>query len=267
MSEETSGQAGSMQSNPGNPNMRDNNAINRDFYDLLWSGSRLERADRFNTWPLISGLLPLAPERLEIGPGLRPRLPIPGTCFVDISPPVIERLKARGGIALSAEITDLPFSDRKFELVCAFDVIEHAEDDRRVFGEVSRVLKEGGVFIFSVPLHAGLWTKFDEFVGHVRRYDPADLQALLAAHDLVLERSAAYGMQAANPRLLDFSLWCLKHSRREAMWCYNNLFVPLGMLFQKRLKFVDGLIDSTRVDEIVLVCRKRTGPLSGREDG
>jgi len=242
-----------------NLNMRDNTATNRDFYDVLWSESHLKRPERFNTWPLLSGLLPLAPTRLEIGPGLRPRLPISGTNFVDISPPVIERLKASGGIAVPAEITDLPFSEGKFELVCAFDVIEHTEDDRQVFGEVSRVLKEGGFLVFSVPLHARLWTKFDEIVGHVRRYDPADLLELLAANDLVLESSAAYGMQPANHRLLDFGLWFLKHHRREAMWCYNKVLMPLGMFFQKRLKFVDGLIDETGVDEIVLVCRKQTG--------
>jgi SAM-dependent methyltransferase len=243
---------------PRNLNMRDSNAINRDFYDVLWSESHLKRPERFNTWPLISRLLPLAPARLEIGPGLRPRLPISGTCFVDISPPVIERLTMRGGIAVPGEITNLPFCDGEFDLVCAFDVIEHTEDDRRVFHEVSRILKEEGYFIFSVPLHAGLWTKFDEFVGHVRRYDPSDLPALLAGHDLVVERSAAYGMQPANPRLLDFGLWWLKHRRQEAMWWYNKVLMPLGMLFQKRLKFVAGMIDAPGVDEIVLVCRKRT---------
>lgn len=240
-------------------NMRNSSTVNRDFYDVLWSETHLERPDRFNTWPLISDFLPLAPTRLEIGPGLRPRLPIPGTHFVDISPPVIERLTTAGGIATLGEITDLPFSDGTFELVAAFDVVEHAEDDRRIFGEISRVLKEGGFVIFSVPLHAGLWTKFDEFVGHVRRYDPEDLLALLAAHDLVLEKSAAYGMQPSNPRLLDFGLWWLKNRRREAMWWYNRVLLPLGMLFQKRLKFVDGLVDAPGVDEIVLVCRKRSG--------
>jgi SAM-dependent methyltransferase len=238
--------------------MQNSNAVNRDFYDGLWSESQLTRPDRFNTWSLISGLLPFAPARLEIGPGLRPRLPITGTCFVDISPPVVEQLMASGGIAVRAEITDLPFSDGSFELVCAFDVIEHVQDDRRVFDEVSRVLKEDGSFILSVPAHAKLWTKFDEFVGHVRRYDPADLTTLLAGYGLIIEKSAAYGMQPANPKLLDFGLWCLKHSRREAMWVYNKVLMPLGMLFQKRLKFVDGLIDATGVDEIVLVCRKRS---------
>jgi SAM-dependent methyltransferase len=202
-----------------NMNMPDSRTVNRNFYDLLWSGSRLERPDRFNTWSLISGLLPLAPARLEIGPGLRPRLPISESCFIDISSTVIERLTAGGGVALRGEITTLPYCDEKFELVCAFDVIEHVEDDRRVFGELSRVLKEGGLLIFSVPMHTALWTEFDRIVGHVRRYDPADLLALLAANGLVPEKSAAYGMQPANPRLLDLGLWWLTHRRREAMWC------------------------------------------------
>ncbi len=245
------------------PEHADSTAANRDFYDALWSESRLERPERFNTWPLISGLLPLAPTRLEIGPGLRPRLPIAGTWFADISPPVIRRLTTQGGIAVSGETSALPFCDGTFELVCAFDVMEHTEDDRPVFGEVSRVLKEGGFFIFSIPLHAGLWTKFDEAVGHVRRYEPAGLPELFDAHDLVLERSAAYGMQPANCRLLNFSLWWLKHRRREAMWWYNKVLMPLGMFFQKRLKFVDGLIDAAGVDEVVLVCRKRKGASPG----
>src|SRR2546423_1891440 len=106
-------------------------AINRNFYDALWSNAYLQRPERFNTWPVVSELLPSVPARLEIGPGLRPRLPIAGTHFIDISPPVIERLNARGGLGVLGEVGVLPFSDQAFDLVCAFDVIEHVEDDRR----------------------------------------------------------------------------------------------------------------------------------------
>ena len=79
-------------------------AANRKFYDALWWKARLQRPDRFNTWPLLSALLPSAPARLELGPGLRPRLPIAGTHFIDLSPPVVEQLNARGGIAVRGEI-------------------------------------------------------------------------------------------------------------------------------------------------------------------
>jgi SAM-dependent methyltransferase len=235
---------------------RDIATINREFYDALWSQTYVERPERFNTWPLISGLLPLAPVRLEIGPGLRPRLPIAGTHFIDISPPVITQLKAHGGIALSGEITALPFGDREFDLVGAFDVIEHIEDDWRVFAELSRVLKDGGVLAFAVPLHARLWTEFDDHVGHARRYEPADLLARLAEHQLVIEKSAGFGMQPNNPRLLKFGMKWLTQHRAAAMRWYNWVFMPLGMLFQKQLKFVHGLIDPAGVSEIVLVCRR-----------
>jgi len=245
-----------------NLNMLDSKAGNRAFYDLLWSDTDLIQPDRFNTWHLISELVPLAPERLEIGPGLRPRLPLAGSRFIDISPFAIEQLARYGGAAVTGSMTDLPFNDGKFELVCAFDVVEHTKDDWLVFSEVSRVLKEGGRFILSVPLHARFWTKFDELVGHVRRYEPADLLALLAAHGLVLERSAAYGMQPTNPRLLGFGLWWLEHRRREALWWYNRILMPLGIFFQKRLEFVVGLIDLSGVDEVVLVCRKQVATAS-----
>ena len=106
-------------------------STNRTFYDALWLRARLQRPDRFNTWPLVSELLPSAPARLEIGPGLRPRLPIVDTHFVDISAPAIEQLNARGGIAVPGDISALPFGDREFDLVCAFDVIEHARTASR----------------------------------------------------------------------------------------------------------------------------------------
>ena len=204
----------------------------------------------------MSALLPSVPARLEIGPGLRPRLPIAGTHFIDISPPVIERLNARGGLAVPGAIDTLPFSDQAFDLVCAFDVIEHVEDDRRVFGEVSRVLRDGGVLIFSVPVHAHLWTEFDDWVGHARRYDPADLLAIMAANQLKVEKSAVFGMQPANPRLVKYGMSWLEQHRTWAMFWYNWVGMPLALLFQKRLKLVSGLIDTTGVDEMVLVCRR-----------
>ena len=216
----------------------------------------MERPERFNTWPLISGLLPQARARLEVGPGLRPRLPVAGTHFIDLSGPAVAQLNAREGRATVGEITALPFGDGQFDLVAAFDVIEHVEDDRQVFGELARVLKKGGVLLCSVPLHAAHWTTFDACVGHARRYDPADLQALLAAHGFVVEQSAVFGMQPNNSKLLDLGVVMLNRRRRQALRWYNWVFMPLGMLFQKKLKFVPGLMDTAGVHEVALVCRK-----------
>lgn len=228
---------------------------NSRFYDAFWSKTYLTRPERFNTWPLISALLPTSARRLEIGPGLRPRLPMADTHFLDLSAPVIARLNASGGIARTGEITALPYPDRSFDLVTAFDVVEHVEDDGRVFSEFTRVLKPSGHLIFSVPLHPGHWTAFDDHVGHARRYEPAALRTLMARHGLVVEQSAVFGMQSNNPHLLRFAVAGLKRHPVAASRCYNWLFFPLGLLLQQKLKLSEGLMDLTHVHEVLLVCR------------
>jgi SAM-dependent methyltransferase len=229
---------------------------NRGFYDALWSASYLVPPQRFNTWPLLSALAASATARLEIGPGLHPRLPIAGTHFVDISGPALSRLKVRAGLATVGEITALPFPDCTFDLVCAFDIVEHVEDDRLAFRELGRVARDGAAVIFSVPLHPARWSAFDALVGHVRRYDPDDLQTILGEHSFLLEQSAAFGMQPRSRWLLDFAVWGLTQRRVQAMRWYNGLLLPLGLLLHRRLACAPGLIDVAKVDELLLVCRR-----------
>jgi len=51
---------------------------------------------------------------------------------------------------ISASITDLPFKNELFDLVCAFDVIEHVEDDISAVNELKRVCKPGGIVCLTV---------------------------------------------------------------------------------------------------------------------
>ena len=244
--------------------------VNRDFYDGLWSASDVTMPHRFNTWPLLSALAASAPARLEIGPGLRPRLPILGTSFVDISRPALSGLKACGGYAMLGEMTALPFPDCSVDLACAFDIVEHIEDDQQAFRELSRVAKDEATVIFSVPLHPDRWTGFDALVGHVRRYDPDDLLSILGEHAFVLEQSAVFGMQPRNGWLLDFAVWGMTHKRAQAMRWYNGLFLPPGPFLQRRLAWASGLIDVANVDEVLLVCRRsrrQTCPVSAEDAG
>lgn len=233
---------------------------NRGFYDPLWRDARLIMPERFNTWPLVRLLLDRSPRRLEVAPGLRPRLPIAGTQFVDISAPALARLRERGGHATQGSITALPFPDGAFDLVCALDIVEHVDDEDGALSELSRVAAPGAALLLSVPLHPEQWTAFDDFVGHRRRYEPQRLRSKLAEHGFVVDQSAAYGMQPKSSRLLDLGMWHLVHRRERAMWWYNHVFMPLGVRFQKRLALVPGLIDDLNVAEIILVCRKASTP-------
>jgi len=233
--------------------------VNQRFYDRLWTGVKLRPPPHFNTWPLLSRLAAAAPARLEIGAGMRPRVPIAGTYFAELSRPAAAALAARGGNATRADIAALPYRDAAFDLVCAFDIVEHVAEDRRALAEIARVLRPGGALILSVPLYMRAWTFFDELVGHCRRYEPADLEQLLAAHGFVLAESAAYGMQPSSTTLLKLGMWWLERFPVHAMNVYNRVVMPLALAFQKRLEFAPGLVRDPRVDEVVLVCRRSAG--------
>jgi hypothetical protein len=102
---------------------------NRRFYEALWSDARLIAPERFNTWPLFGALAGDAQHRLEVAPGLRPRLPLADTCFVDMSHAALRGLHRQGARTAHAMIGALPFPDAQFDLVCALDILEHVVDD------------------------------------------------------------------------------------------------------------------------------------------
>lgn len=231
--------------------------VNQAFYDSLWSGARLIGPERFNTWPLVQSLAGEAPRRLEVGAGLRPRLPIEGTHFADISGPALDRLAQAGGRTCMTSIDDLPYPDGGFDLVCALDIIEHVENDRGALAEITRVAADGATVLLSTPLHPEYWTPFDEFVGHYRRYEPERLAALLDEFGLEVTQSAIFGMKPKSSRLVDVGMWFLVHRRKRALWWYNHVFMPLGLRFQKPLGLSDGMVATEGVDEVFLVCRKK----------
>lgn len=81
---------------------------------------------------------------------------------------------------LHASILDLPFPDSSFDLVCAFDVIEHVEDDGTSVYEMERVCKKGGIIYITVPAFNKLWSHHDVVNHHHRRYVMQDILRLFA---------------------------------------------------------------------------------------
>ncbi len=228
---------------------------NQTFYDSLWSGARLIDPKRFNTWPLMQQLSEAAPLRLEVGPGLRPRLPIKDTFFADISEPALTALAQCGGRVECASIGDLPYADNTFDLVCALDIVEHVERDEQALDELCRVARPGATLLLSTPLHMSCWTEFDALVGHYRRYEPAQLQMLLADRKLTVTQSGIYGMKPKSSRLVSWGMDHLQKNPERSLWYYNRFFMPLGLLFQKPFVLHEGLLDLDEIGEVFMVCR------------
>lgn len=70
------------------------------------------------------------------------------------------------------------FASNSFDLVLCSDVLEHL-DDKKAIAEITRVLKKGGLLIFSVPAHNYLWGPTDIISQHVKRYEKKDFFILL----------------------------------------------------------------------------------------
>lgn len=68
----------------------------------------------------------------------------------------------------------LPVRNASMDLVMSTDMWEHI-DDEAVASETHRVLRPGGRVLVAVPCSMSLWSGHDVALGHVRRYEKAEL--------------------------------------------------------------------------------------------
>ena len=108
---------------------------------------------------------------------------------VDMDEEAIEYCRARGLEKVTrADAENLPFPSSTFDLVTAFDIVEHTDDDLRVLSEFARVLKPGGTLLVSVPAYMFLWGAQDEISLHKRRYVASQLRARLESAGFQLQK-------------------------------------------------------------------------------
>jgi SAM-dependent methyltransferase len=69
----------------------------------------------------------------------------------------------------------IPYED-EFDVVGAFDVLEHIPEDTVVLSEMYRAITKGGGLILTVPQHPWLWSQADTYAHHVRRYTATELR-------------------------------------------------------------------------------------------
>jgi SAM-dependent methyltransferase len=105
-------------------------------------------------------------------------------------------LEAPGGVCGS--LLQLPFADASFDVVGAFDVIEHCEPEADALCELLRVLEPGGRLLASVPAYQWAWTDHDVANGHYRRYTRERAVAAFESAGFEVRR-ATYGFTGVFP--------------------------------------------------------------------
>jgi SAM-dependent methyltransferase len=57
-----------------------------------------------------------------------------------------------------------------FDIVCAFDVLEHVDDDVKLACQLAGAVRPGGMILVTVPAFRWFWGPMDDLAGHRRRY-------------------------------------------------------------------------------------------------
>jgi SAM-dependent methyltransferase len=125
------------------------------------------------------------------------------------------RLEALPGTGTVLNLTAEEYQpDHPFDVVAAFEVLEHIEDDVAALQSWHRFLQPNGWVLLSVPAWRSQWGASDEKAGHFRRYDPADLERVLRSSGFGKIAIALYGFPLGYVLKPIWNLLALRERRR-----------------------------------------------------
>lgn len=160
----------------------------------FWFRSR----NKLVTWAL-RRYFPAAKTLLEIGCGtgivlasIRQNFPELRVVGTDLSPSAVHIARRRARTEVSQlDAREIDFRD-EFDVVCAFDVLEHIEDDAEVLARLRRAVVPSGGLLVTVPQYRWLWSPADEYGGHYRRYDKRLIEGTIEQAGFTVMRSTAW---------------------------------------------------------------------------
>lgn len=80
-----------------------------------------------------------------------------------------------GDLYYQYNLSDRLYID-EFDGICAFDVLEHIDDDNTILKNLHDALKPGGTLFITVPADMRLWSAMDIYAEHKRRYSLQELR-------------------------------------------------------------------------------------------
>ena len=103
----------------------------------------------------------------------------------------------------------IPF-EREFDVVGAFDVLEHIIEDENVLVQMFNAIQPGGGLLVTVPQHRFLWSESDRFAMHQRRYNRDELGRKVEDAGFHVERITSF-----NSLLLPLMIWSRMRQKRD----------------------------------------------------
>ena len=131
---------------------------------------------------------------LDVGCGSGHNLPMLGEFGTVDAVELDDQARAIAARRLGRPVMNAPLPeldgvpDRHYDLVGAFDVIEHIQDDRGALESIAKKLKPGGTLLMTVPAHQWMWSSHDVLNHHKRRYSKRSLKRLIDGSPLKLRK-------------------------------------------------------------------------------
>lgn len=112
---------------------------------------------------------------------------------VESEPVAVARCRdAFGFDARLGRIPDDVPADGSFDVACAFDVIEHIDDDLAACIALRDAVRPGGTVVVTVPAMPSLWSDHDDRNGHKRRYTRSALLEVIGRAGLRVEHASYF---------------------------------------------------------------------------
>ena len=119
---------------------------------------------------------------LDLGCGISHVSPCPNqTTFIDSDKNAIGLLKKLGHKTLKGNVNNIPFGKSTVDAIFCSEVLEHVHNYKIAIKEFFRVLRKDGLLFITVPTHIKYWSFDDDYVGHLRRFNPKKLAREIGA--------------------------------------------------------------------------------------
>jgi SAM-dependent methyltransferase len=145
---------------------------------------------------------------------------------------------------LQVDARKIPFQD-EFEVLGAFDVLEHIKNDEDVLRQMYRAVRHGGGIVLSVPQHPFLWSRADDYAQHVRRYTAEELRTKVKMAGFEILRVTSFvsillpimmisrlkdrRSDLAFDPMSEFKISSLMNTLLEKMLGFERFFIRLGL--------------------------------------
>ncbi|MFX1365304.1 MAG: class I SAM-dependent methyltransferase [Promethearchaeota archaeon] len=185
--------------------------------------------------------------------------------FFDISNlPLKQYLNQKAWHPLCGDLIRLPYREESFDFVSALDVLEHIQDDKLAISEISRILKENGIVVITVPHKMKYFTNQDRIIGHFRRYEINKIISNFKKYNLRnLKIFGVYGrlmiiadIQSTNPKRIEENLINLRN-KYESNITFRKFWNIIVRILSKIMKLDAKYVSTDKIRNIGLIFIKK----------